>query len=120
MSDAFAAMIAERDEHVRDLATRTRELVLQHLPAGVVESVDGTDAGYGWTSGYTGLICVVGVQKKWVNLGFADGATLPDPTGLLQGKGKVHRFVRVASAADLAAPGLTDLLAAAVAAHPRP
>lgn len=113
-------LLAAAGAEVRDLAVRTRELVRSVLPADVLETVDGTDIGYGWTRGYTGLICVIGVHSRWVNLGLADGAGLADPTGLLQGSGKRHRFVRIATAADLGRPGLRDLLVAACAAHPRP
>jgi hypothetical protein len=116
----FEELIAASSPAVRELARRTRELVRAELPEGVLETVEGTDAGYGWTTGYRGLICVIGVQQRWVNLAFADGAALPDPHGLLRGSGKRHRFVRVAEPADLDRPGLVELLRAAVAAHPRP
>lgn len=90
------------------------------LFAAVIEIVDGNDVGYGWTSGYKGLICVIGVHARWVNLGLADGAGLPDPTGLLQGSGKRHRFVRIEAATDLDRPGMRELLRATVEARPRP
>jgi hypothetical protein len=116
----FETMVRASAPEIRELAVRTREWVLARLPEDVLESVDGTDAGYGWTRGYRGLICVIGVQVRWVNLGFADGATLPDPHGLLRGSGKRHRFVRIEKPADLDHPGLAGLVEAAVAAHPPP
>jgi len=99
---------------------RARELVRAVLPPEVIETVDGSDIGYGWTRGYTGLICVISLHARWVNLGLADGAGLPDPTGLLQGSGKRHRFVRIAAVEDLGRPGLRELLQGARDAHPRP
>lgn len=63
---------------------------------------------------------MIGVHARWVNLGLADGAHLPDPAGLMQGSGKRHRFVRIATPADLERDGLQDLLKAASAAHPPP
>ena len=112
-------VLASASDEVRDLAGRTRALVLDVLPAGIIETVDGTDIGYGWAGGYKGLICVIGVHARWVNLGLADGAALPDPNELMQGRGKRHRFVRIGSAADLDRAGLRDLLEASCAAHPR-
>jgi hypothetical protein len=105
---------------VRELAERTITMVREVLPPDVVESVDGTDIGYGWSSGYKGLVFVVGIHAQWVNLGVADGALLPDPTHLFHGSGKRHRYVRIATPEDLDKPGLRELLEAAVKAHPRP
>lgn len=119
-TDDVERVLAAASPDVRELAVRTRELVRAVLPAEVVETVDGTDIGYGWTGGYRGLICVISLYARWVNLGLADGATLPDPAGLLQGSGRRHRFVRIATPQDLSRPGLRELLAAARDAHPRP
>lgn len=83
------------------------------LPEGVLETVDGGDVGYGWTRGYTSLICVLSVYNRWVNLGLPNGADLPDPEGYLQGTGKRHRHVRITTAADLDRAGLRELLEAA-------
>jgi hypothetical protein len=115
-----AQVLAAASPEVGELARRTRELVRAALPADVIETVDGSDIGYGWTRGYKGLICVISVHSRWVNLGFADGASLPDPEGLSQGAGKRHRFVRIATSEDLERHGLRELLGAARDAHPRP
>ncbi len=55
-----------------------------------------------------------------VNLGFNFGALLPDPDGLLRGEGKWIRHVRIAQAADLDAPGVRELVRAAIAQAERP
>ena len=49
-------------------------------------------------------------------MGLARGAELADPKGLLEGAGKVHRYVRIETAADLRKPGLKPLVKAALAA----
>jgi hypothetical protein len=41
---------------------------------------------------------------------------LPDPAGLLQGSGKVHRHVKLRRPEELDQPALRDLIAAAAAA----
>ena len=112
----FDEVLAGPSDEVRELAMSTRAFVLEVLPADVLETVGGTDIGYGRTRGYTGLICVISLHQRWVNLGVAHGTDLPDPEGLLQGTGKRHRHVRIAVAADLERPGLRELLEAAVSA----
>ena len=52
-------------------------------------------------------------HARWVNLGFYQGAVLPDPEGLLEGTGARLRHVKVRSAQEAALPALRALLAAA-------
>jgi hypothetical protein len=113
-------LIAAAAPDVRELATRTRELVRSALPDDVLETADGNDIGYGWTAGCTGLICVITLYPRWVNLGVVDGSTLRDPHRLLQGSGRRHRYIRITQAADLDQPGLWELLGAASARARRP
>lgn len=54
-------------------------------------------------------------QKQRVNLGFYHGATLPDPTGLLEGTGKRLRHVKIASVAEAEEPAIRALISAAIA-----
>ena len=50
-----------------------------------------------------------------VNVGFYRGAMLDDPTGLLQGTGKMMRHVKIRPGSPLDAPALTSLIAAGYA-----
>ena len=54
--------------------------------------------------------CYVSPQKAHVNLGFFYGADLPDPSGLLEGTGKLLRHVKLRSPADVRNPALLTLL----------
>src|SRR5262245_1373266 len=85
------------------------------------EIVDRKDRviGYGFGSGYNDMICTIILSKTGVKLGIVRGAELPDPRGLLEGTGKVHRYVAFARAADVRKPGVKPLLKAAVAAWKR-
>jgi hypothetical protein len=116
-ADLFLASLAPA---VRALAVRAREVVKDELPDDVLETVDGNDIGFGWSTGYTGLVCVISVYSRWVNLGIVDGRDLPDPHGLLQGSGKRHRYIRLSALADLDRPGLRELLRAAAARARQP
>ena len=104
-------LIASYPPEVQRLATRTRELVLRSLP-GVKEMFDASARilGFGFGEGYAGMICVVMPTKVGVNLGFYRAIDLPDPQGLLEGTGKLHRHVKLRSEADLKKPGLKTLL----------
>lgn len=52
-------------------------------------------------------------QKDRINLGFYQGASLPDPQGLLEGTGKALRHVKVRDLDEL--PALRALISAALA-----
>lgn len=65
---------------MRQCGADVRELMHDGYPTVCVE-----DAPFGY----------VGVFRAHVNVGFFDGAALPDPTGLLQGTGKYMRHVNV-------------------------
>jgi hypothetical protein len=102
---------------IRSLALQAREFILDHVP-GAEENVDarGPYVSYGYGPGYRGIVCYLTLSKKGVKLGLAEGAALPDPRGLLEGEGKAHRHVPLATPSDLRKPGLKPLVRACVAA----
>ena len=51
--------------------------------------------------------------KAHVNLGFFQGAHLPDPENLLEGTGKTLRHVKLLTPEEALAPAIRDLLIAA-------
>lgn len=63
--------------------------------------------------GYKGLVCTLILSRIGVKLGVVRGSELPDPKHLLEGSGKVHRYVQLTSPADVKRPGLKTLVAAA-------
>lgn len=99
---------------VQRLALAARSFILRSLP-GAQETVDGSAPviGYGYGAGYKGIVCTLLLSKTGVKLGLARGAELPDPDRLLEGTGKVHRYVRLRTAASLEHPGLARLVKAA-------
>jgi hypothetical protein len=64
----------------------------------------------------------LGANAHGVNLFFGyNGSKLPDPHGILQGSGKLNRFVRIESGKHFASPSVQALVAASVElsnAHP--
>ena len=99
---------------VQELAYAARKTLFRWLP-GVEETVDNTAPvlGYGYGPGYKGLVCTLLLSKSSVKIGLARGSELADPNHLLEGSGKVHRYVQLRAASDLRNPALKELVKAA-------
>ena len=112
-----AGFLGEYPAAVSDLARRLRAIVRAAIP-GAREELDrpGRVIGYGFSPGYSGLVCTIIPSKKGVKLGVVNGASLPDPRRLLEGPGKQHRYVAFSKPADLEKAGLKELLRTAVTA----
>jgi hypothetical protein len=97
--------------NVREMALKTRELVLSVMP-DLVEQVDvaGKLLGYGWDTTYAGTVCVIMPLKDSVNLGFAKGTSLPDPEKLLEGTGKRARHIKFKTLDAIDKPAVRALL----------
>jgi hypothetical protein len=115
-----AELLALYPVAVRDIALAARRLVARSVPKAV-ESVDRSARliGYGYGPGYKDAICTLILSKGGVKLGIVRGAELPDPAGLLEGSGKVHRHVPLRDVDDISNPGVRELLEASVAAWKR-
>src|SRR5690606_12779099 len=86
----------EYDSTVVDHVMLLRQLVTSVLP-GVTEQLDipARMIAYCYGQKYTELVCTIIPSKKGLKLGFNRGRDLPDPAGLLEGTGKISRFVVV-------------------------
>ena len=104
-------------ESVRETVRAAREYLARMLP-NAQESLDQSAKliGYGYGPGCKGFVCTLILSQTGVKLGIARGAELPDPNHLMVGSGKVHRHVQLRSAADLARPGLEQLIKDALSA----
>jgi hypothetical protein len=117
MQRQVEAFLARYPTEARELAHAARSRLADALP-GAQESVDTAAKllAYSYGPGYKGLVCTLIMSKTGVKLGIFRGAELPDPAGLLQGTGKVHRHVQLRRVEDLDRPGLRHLLETALAA----
>jgi hypothetical protein len=115
MSNGLEEMAAIFDPHVRDLASRTRSLIVDVYPEVVkVPWPRQNVAGYGiGPKKMSEHFCYIALHKDHVNLGFNQGAELPDPEGLLEGPGTMLRHTKIAESGDLQDPALRRLLDAA-------
>ena len=112
-SPAAAKLIARYPDEVQALAAGAAALIRRLVP-GVEESADPTAGllAYGFGPGYNGMVCTLILSQKGVKLGLVRGAELDDPRRLLQGTGKVHRYVQITTPVDLRQPGVSPLISA--------
>lgn len=111
----FDALIDRHGDRQGELARRVRALVIEVDPS-VVEVVWPHQGTAGWGVGpkkMTEHYAWLQLATNHVNLGFNQGAHLPDPAGLLEGTGAHLRHVKVRTATDLERPDIRDLLRAA-------
>ena len=113
----FDDLLAMTPEALRPVAAALRDAIVRlHPEARETVRLGDRAATYGigprkMVEGYAYIMPHAG----WINLGFYQGASLPDPDGLLEGTGAAMRHVKVRSAEEAAREGLSALLAAALA-----
>lgn len=102
---------------VQTLAEAARKAPKKWLP-GVTEEADASAPviGYGCGAGYRGMVCTLILSKSGVKLGLVQGGDLEDPLGLLEGKGKVHRYIPLGGPSDLRKHGVREPVKATHAA----
>jgi hypothetical protein len=107
---------------IQKLALSARRLILEEAPQAseLVYEVYTIADHFTFTGRAGDAFVFTTTHANWVNLGFNFGALLPDPESLLQGEGKWIRHVRIARPADLAVPGVRELVRAAIAQAERP
>ena len=112
---ARAQLLERHTDQVRAIVTAAYEVVREVIPDATeqVDLADGLVAfGFGPPGGMRLRNLAIAVQPHsgHVNVQFADGATLPDPTGIMEGTGKRIRHVKCRSVEDARRPALRDLL----------
>jgi hypothetical protein len=119
----LADFIAKFDPHIRKLARQCRALLRKRLPTAIELVYDNFQAlaiGYCPTERMHDCIVSLAIFPRGVSLSFFYGATLPDPTGILEGSGNQNRFVRLENAEALLRPDVEALIRAAIAQSEAP
>jgi hypothetical protein len=106
------------DKHVFELAMKLREVILSNLP-GISEVIDipAKMVAYSYGQKYSELICIIIPSKKGVKLGFNRGKDLPDPNGLLEGTGKISRYIVIKEEEQIKSKVLKKLLQDALSVY---
>lgn len=89
---------------------------LKALLPNIIEQLDlpAKMIGYCYGQKYTDLICVIIPSKKGLKLGFNRGSSLPDPEKLLQGNGKISRYVEIHSEQQIESAAIKILIESAL------
>jgi len=108
--------LSQYNQQVFSHAMELRKLLLANLP-GIIEQIDTSAKmiAYCYGQKYSELVCVIIPSKKGLKLGFNRGVLIPDPEHLLEGKGKISRYVQIKSADQINSASLKNLLSAALA-----
>ena len=94
--------------HTPDVQAAARALdaiIREELPDIVVQYNPGNGLlAFGRSMQMRNLLFALIPHAGWVNLQLADGASLPNPDGLIEGTGKRIRHIKARSEADAARP----------------
>jgi hypothetical protein len=106
------------DEPVFGNALQLRKIVLAALP-DIIEELDvpAKMVGYSYGRKYAEMICTIIPSKKGLKLGFNRGIDLPDPDKLLEGTGKISRYVEIKESGQIKSPALKNLIKAGLEAY---
>jgi hypothetical protein len=119
----LAAFLAKYSPEISSLARAVLANMRARLPGAVELVYDNYNAlavGFGPTERASDAIFSIAVFPRWVSLFFLHGAGLPDPDGLLRGKGKVARHIVLTEAGSLDEPGVRALMDQALARAAKP
>jgi hypothetical protein len=114
----FDDLISQYDEQVFTTAIQLRELLSSSLP-DVIEQVDipAKMVAYCYGQKYIEMICMMIPSKKGLKLSFYQGVDLDDPGKLLDGKGKITRYLEITPGEKLNTPVIKKFLKNALALY---
>ena len=107
---AIDAYVQQRNPGLEEVVAAVRRLVKKTVPSAA-EAVNPWGVP---VFEVNGTVCFLMVGKQHVTLGFAQGTSLPDPAGLLEGTGKNLRHVKLKTADQVSNPHLENLIIEAV------
>lgn len=118
ISSELIDFLSKYDTKAFSLCMDLREQLFKTLP-NIQEQLDYSARiiAYGYGPKYADTICAIILSKKGIKLGFYKGTELPDPTKILTGSGKVHKFAEIKSVADIKTTAFKKLLSAAIKAY---
>lgn len=99
------------DSKISSLALELRKILISNLP-DIIEELDTSAKMIAYCYGrkYSDLICVIIPSKKGLKLGFNRGIELHDPHKLLEGKGKITRYISITSSQQITSSEVREML----------
>ncbi len=112
------AFLSQYDVQFFENAQKLRKILFANLP-DIIEQIDipAKMIAYCYGQKYSELICVLIPSKKGLKLGFNRGTELPDTESLLEGNGKISRFVQIKSDEQINSNAIKQLLESALALY---
>jgi hypothetical protein len=103
--------LSQYKEPVFGYALQLRKILFANLP-DIIEQIDipAKMIAYCYGQKYSELICTIIPSKKGLKLGFNWGLELTDPGKLLQGKGKISRYVEIISEEQINSREINNLI----------
>lgn len=103
------AFLSNYDKQVIVHALILREILSDNLP-GIIEQIDipARMICYCYGQKYIEMICTMIPSKKGLKLGFYKGVDLPDPEKMLEGTGKISRYVEIRSEKQIRSAALKN------------
>lgn len=114
---SLRSFLGRFDPKHRTLIRAIRAALRKRLPTAnelVYDYPGSVIIGYSPTERGIDAVVAVGARADGLRLYFQKGPRLPDPKGLLKGKGNQTRYVEIGAAREWARPEVAALIAAAV------
>ena len=115
--EQLAAFLAKYDSRIAEQLQSARSKLRSLLPGAfelVYDNYNALVIGYSATERPSEAILSLAAMPRWVSLVFIRGVDLPDPDGLLNGKGNQVRSIRLAAPEDIDLPAVRALIDEAV------
>ena len=112
-------LLAEHPAELQAIERALRVTIRAAFPAAV-EQVDFGNRliAFGRTMKMRSLLFAIIAHKSHINLQLADGATLADPDGRIEGTGKRIRHVKIRTVEEASSAPVVALIRAQLAARP--
>jgi hypothetical protein len=119
MSETPAMWTGRIAPQLRPAARKARALVKSAFPE-LTESITHGVLRYGRTPAPRDWLLYISAHRDHLNLGFMRGlgGAVPDPSGIVEGTGRVMRHVTLRTVADTERPALKAILRAAAKVRP--
>lgn len=115
LSNDLSELLALYPDDIQDMYIKCRNLIYTEYDAVEVVWLKMGLVGYGvGPNKNTEHFSWLKPNKKHITFGFNEGSFLLDPSGLLEGTGKVYRHVKIKHIQDISNPDLLKLLKEAI------
>jgi hypothetical protein len=114
--EAIKGFLAKYTPEISTQTTHAREHLASHFPRGYELVYDNYNAlvfAFASSDRASDAVLSIAAYPKWVTLFFAQGASLEDPSKVLEGTGSKFRSVRLKPLARLQEPAVQALIHAA-------